>query len=233
MVRKALAGCTVSVLGRNPAWNNDQHKKITQWLSHLSGRFSSQYEASVTHFIVSKKRWAEDPKPKPVRDALDKGDVKIVTFEWLEDCLTSQSKKREAPYEWVNIDVQAAKLSAKGRKAAEKAATRAEHGKAKSLPGIMSEVFHESTEQFVDPQQKEKLEQNLERERQERKEREMREKEETIRRRKEQAHLFGAGAKKAKSILLTGELIISRPFVEYRAEPASRHLPHLRRQHRL
>ena len=205
MVRRALQGCTISIFGRNPTWNNDKHNKLSGWLGHLSGKLVNKFSDGVTHLVVSQRRWTEDPKPGVLIQALQEKangrDLKIVTFDWLEDCLNSQSRKREAPYEWERRDAEAAKITAKKQKAADKE----EKAKAKSVPGIMSEVFHESTEQYVDPEEKERLDRQLARERELAKEREQAEKEERMKRRREQAKIFGRGAKKARNELLSGE----------------------------
>lgn len=204
MVKKVLAGCTISLFGRNPAWKGDQHNKVAGWLNNLSGKLNTSFGPNTTHLIVSKKRWDEDPKPAVLQKALDEmargRDLKIVTFEWLEDTLNAQSRKREGPYEFVRMEEAAAKVSAKNKKAAEKEEKRA----AKSVPGILSEVFHESTAKFVDPIEKEKLDRKLEREKEERRARDMEAKEEKVRRRKEQAKIFARGANKARSHLMSG-----------------------------
>lgn len=193
MPKKALAGCSISLFGRNPNWEHKQQAKVGGWLGNLSGELVS-WGPTTTHLIVSKKRWTEHPKPTILQQALDEKatgrDLKVVSFDWLEDCLNSQSRKREVPYEWEKRDADTAKLGAKGKKTAE----------AKGGPSMLSEVFHESTAQYVDPLEKEKLNAKLERERA----REKEEKEEAVRKRKEQTSLFGQGARKAKKILLTG-----------------------------
>ena len=195
MPKKALAGCTISLFGRNPNWESKQQAKVGQWLANISGKLSGNLSPATTHLIVSKKRWTENPKPALLQQALDEKangrELRIVSFDWLEDCLNSQSKKREVPYEWEKRDADAAKLAAKGKKAE----------KAKSVPGIMSEVFHESTEQYVDPIEKQRLDAKLDRDQA----REKEEKDEILRKRKEQMSLFGQGARKAKKMLLTGK----------------------------
>lgn len=200
MVRKALQGCTISLFGTNPNWDASKQDKVSQWLTHLSGKYSSKFGSQVTHLVVSEKRWREDPRPAVLRQALEektKGrDLKIVNFDWLEDTLNAQSKKKETNYEWTKRDADAAKAQAKKDKAAGK-------GGAKSVPGMMREVFEESTEQFVDPAEKRKLDRQLEEER----ERQRLEKEERMRRRREQAKLFGRGSQKAKNQILSGECL--------------------------
>lgn len=204
MPKKALSGCTISLFGRSPAWDNDKQKKVPQWLANLSGKFTQSFSDSTTHLVVSRKRWREEPRPAPLQKALDekaKGrDLKIVTFDWLEDCLTLQSRKREAPYEWEKRDAEDAKLTAKAAKATQK-------GTAKSVPGIMSEMFHESTEQYVDPEDRAKMERQLEKEREISKAKELEAKEDRIRRQKEQAKIFARGAKKARNEALSGESV--------------------------
>lgn len=195
--KRALQGCHISIYGQNPSWDRKTHSnKLSGWLSHLSGRLTS-FSEQTTHLVVSKKRWTENPKPPVVETALQAKsqgrDIKIVTFDWLEDCLNSQSRKREVPYEWEVRDAQDAKRNGKAPKP-------------KSAPGIMAEMFHESTEGFVDPEEKRKLEKQLEKEREIRKAKEQEEREEIIRQRKEKNKLFARGAKKAKDQLMTGEL---------------------------
>lgn len=143
-----------------------------------------------------------------LRNALEekaKGrDLKIVSFDWLEDCLNSQSKKREVPYEWEKRD------AGKGKKAAEKT---------KSAPGMLSEVFHESTDQYVDPLEKQKLDEKLDRDRA--REKEEKKKDDLARKRKEQTSLFAQGAKKAKKVLLTGKSTVPKSSMPRRPSMAA------------
>lgn len=200
MPKKALSGCTIALFGRNPNWSGiEQSNKVSGWLSHLSGRLESKFSSSTTHLIVSKKRWDEQSRPAVLEDALrakagGSQDLKILTFEWLEDCLNSQSRKREGPYEW-----EKRASSGKGKKA---------QPRAKSVPGMMQEVFEEATEGFVDKQEKRKLDKLLEKEREEKKTIELEEREARTKRKKEQMRIFGQGAKKARNELLSSE---SRP----------------------
>lgn len=199
--KRALMGCNITLFGRNPSWDHATQSKAGNWLAHLSGRLVS-FGDNTTHLIVSKKRWTEDPKPAILQKALANPNIKILTFDWMEDCLNSQSRKREQPYEWAEIEAAAAKVKAKSKKQLEKEEKKKA---ANSVPGMMSEVFHESTQPFVDPVEARKLEKQLEREREEQKKREQEAKEEKIKRKKEQAMIFGRGAMRARNVALSGE----------------------------
>lgn len=162
MPKRAMAGCVITPVGQHTSWDRDkQVNKLPRWLSHLSGQHRSTFSPATTHLVVSTKQWRAQPQNNVIKRALELnaegGNIHILTFDWLEDSLNAQTKKREGPYSWEKLDAGVRKLEEKATKAREKEAAK----EAKSVPGILAEVFEESTSPFVNPVEKKKVEQKL------------------------------------------------------------------------
>ena len=197
---RALIKCNIAIAGQ---YREYPYAKVSGWITNLGGNPSTSVNEKTTHVVASEKAWKR--QDASVTKALkliqeDEVDIKIVSYDWLEDSVNNKSKKREGPYLWQKLDG----LSAK-KDAARKREQKAKEPR-KGHVGMMADVFQESTEKFVDPKEARKVEQQIEEERRVKKhleEEEKKEKKEEERRKK--AALFGHGAKRARNDLFTGE----------------------------
>ena len=166
MPKKVLAGCRIMFLGQNPSWSRDrQNKQVPGWLRHLSAQVTTTLSPSTTHLVVSSKRWYERPRSNVLETAMrmvaDGSDLKIVSFDWVDDCVNSSNKKREGIYLWEKVDAGERIKEAKAARIKEKEA-------AKTVPGLLAEVFEESTRDHADPVEARKMAKRLQREGEER-----------------------------------------------------------------
>ena len=198
---RALAKCHVAVAGQ---YREYPYAKVSGWISNLGGNASTTVTMSTTHVVATDKAWKR--KDPAVAAALksneeDDADIKIVNFDWLEDSVNTRSKKRENPYLWEKLDAAITKQNA--AKLREEKANAKKH---KRHVGLMAELFDDSTDMFVDPKEKRRIQKQIEEERrvkeslaeealQEKKERE----------RRERAEIMGHGAKKARNDIFTGK----------------------------
>lgn len=180
----------------------EKHQKnVSGCIAAAGGSYESHVTDRTTHVVASEKAWKR--KDANVAKALDLNanggrDIKIVSFDWLEDTATNKSRKKEGPYLWEKLDASLQKRDAAHR--------REEKAKEpKSHVGMLKEVFDESTEKYVDERTRKKLDKQLEL--QKRAEQEVDEEEAKRERReaKKKAEAFGKGAKKARNELFTGK----------------------------
>ena len=162
----------------------------------------SKVSDSTTHVVASEKAWGR--KDNAVATALKLNeeqdcDIKIVSFDWLEDSVNNKTRKREGPYLWEKLDASAAKRSA-AKKRADGAEEKRGH------VGMMAKVFQESTDAFVSERELKRVEKQIQAEKRVREEMEAEDKRERDEERKKTAELFGRGAKKARHEMFTGEL---------------------------
>ena len=196
---RALLKCHIAVAGQ---YREYPYGKVSNWISNLGGSASMSVNSNTTHVVATEKAWKR--KDAAVANALKlieqgEADIKIVSFDWLEDSVNNKTRKREGPYLWTKLDSTVAKQDA-ARAREEKAK------KAKGHAGMMAEVLQASTEQYVDPRQAKALQKQIEREKrakeqEEAEEREAKKEEEP----KKKAEAFGRGAKKARNDLFTGK----------------------------
>jgi hypothetical protein len=201
---RALLKCKIAVAGQ---YREYPYAKVSGWIANLGGSASTNADKTTTHVVATEKAWKR--KDQAVAIALKlieqgEADIKIVSFDWLEDSVNNKTKKREGPYLWTKLDGTVAKQDA-ARAREEKAK------KAKGNVGMMTEVFQESTEKYVDPRQAKEVEKQIKQDRkarealaeEERREKEERKEEE----RRKKAETFGRGAKKARNDIFTGKSV--------------------------
>ncbi|KAI1615223.1 hypothetical protein EDD37DRAFT_511690 [Exophiala viscosa] len=69
----------------------DKSDKIKNWVEHAGGRFSKEITKDVTHLVASQRAWK---KYHPmVKEARRLRSIHIVKLDWLEDSLTSKTRK--------------------------------------------------------------------------------------------------------------------------------------------
>ena len=195
---KSLNKCYIVIAGQ---YRVDKYQNnVPGWIQSAGGRTQSQVDDNTTHVLASEKAWKR--KDGAVTKALklnqEEGrDIKIVSFDWLEDCANNRSKKKEGPYLWEKLN-----NSPQKRDNAHKRAEEAKENEPRNHVGMMKQVFDESTEQFVDENARKRVEREIEKEGEVRKaieDDEKREREE----RKKKAQVFGRGAKKARNEMFT------------------------------
>ncbi|KAI3230120.1 hypothetical protein DTO012A9_8456 [Penicillium roqueforti] len=78
-------------------------EKIPQWIRANGGQFSRDVNPRVTHLIATKEAFKSHAVP--VETAQNIGTVKIVSYDWLEDSLLSDTRrpKPEGPYLLKNL----------------------------------------------------------------------------------------------------------------------------------
>ena len=197
---RALQKCNIAVTGQ---YREYPYAKVSGWISNLGGNASTSVNKATTHLVATEKAWKRQDAnvQKALRLIKEEDiDIKIVSFDWLEDSVYNKSKKREGPYLWQKLDASSAKKDAAKKREERANQPRRDH------VGMMAEVFQESTEGFVDPKEARKVQKEIEEERRVKKhmdEEEKKEKKEEERRKK--AALFGHGAKKARNDIFTGQ----------------------------
>ncbi|RAK98625.1 BRCT domain protein [Aspergillus ibericus CBS 121593] len=77
--------------------------KIPQWIRANGGQYSKDVSEKITHLITTKEAFKNDVEA--IRKAKRFKNIKIVSFDWLEDSLLSKNRrpKREKKYLWHNI----------------------------------------------------------------------------------------------------------------------------------
>ncbi|CAG8306805.1 unnamed protein product [Penicillium nalgiovense] len=107
-------------------------EKIPQWIRANGGQFSRDVSPRVTHLIVTKD--AFKTHAAPVESAKKIGTIKIVSYDWLEDSLLSNTRrpKPEGPYLLKNL-MKPEKKETQKNKATAKSAKVVKEIKAKVL----------------------------------------------------------------------------------------------------
>ena len=207
---RALLKCKIAVAGQYREYG---YGKVSGWINNLGGSASASVNKDTTHVVATEKAWKR--KDAAVAQAIKlneqgEADIKIVSFDWLEDSVNNKTKKREGPYLWTKLDGTVAKHDA-ARARAEKAK------KPKGHVGMMAEVFQQSTEQYVDPRQAKEVERQIKRDQKAREAQEEDERQEKKAKkeqeRKKAADAFGRGAKKAKNEIFTGRFWQHEPLL--------------------
>ncbi|KAJ9663252.1 hypothetical protein H2201_005696 [Coniosporium apollinis] len=72
------------------------HEAIKRWIQHHGGMFTTEIDQDTTHLICTKEHWRR--KVVAVKQAVRQKGIKIVTYDWLEDCLHQKTHKRETSY---------------------------------------------------------------------------------------------------------------------------------------
>lgn len=195
---RALLKCNIAIAGQYREYGYD---KVSGWIHNLGGSATRTVTKATTHIVATEKAWKrKDAAVATAQQLNEQGgvEIKIVSFDWLEDSVNNKTKKREGPYLWTKLDGTVAKQEA-ARARQEKAK------KAKSHVGMMAEVLQEGTEQYVDPRQEKATRKQIEREERARKQLEeegkAEKREEEI---KKKAEAFKHGAKKARNDIFTG-----------------------------
>lgn len=194
---RALAKCNIAVAGQ---YHDYPYSKVSGWIDNLGGSASTSVSTSTTHVVATEKAWKR--KDRAVKEALkliedDEADIRIVSFDWLEDSVNNRTKKREGPYLWQKLDATVVKHDA--AKAREQKAK-----KSKGHVGMMAEAFQDGTEKWVDPKEARQVERQIAEEQRVRATMEEEEKREKEAERKELAEDFKRKAKKAKNEIFTG-----------------------------
>ncbi|CAI7626885.1 unnamed protein product [Penicillium palitans] len=99
-------------------------EKIPQWIRANGGQFSRDVNPRITHLIATKEAFKSNAVP--VQNAKKLSAVKIVSYDWLEDSLLSNTRrpKPEGPYLLKNLmkpekkEVQKRKVTPKSSKVA-------------------------------------------------------------------------------------------------------------------
>ena len=159
-IAKPLAGCNIAVAGQ---YKDYPASKVGGWITGVGGRVEAKISKTTTHLVASGRAW--ERQDALIKAALklnldaDEACVKIVSFDWLEDCLVNKSKKREGPYLWEKLD------SSSKKKVASAGAGRKKKGNedgARNEAGMLVEVLEGGTESYVDPREKKRIDRQIE-----------------------------------------------------------------------
>ncbi|KAM3419108.1 hypothetical protein BST61_g5056 [Cercospora zeina] len=192
MPYKALTDCVIVTAGSGEKdWNTNQ---VSMWIKEASGTFERAVTDNTTHLVVTKKLW--DIKGMIVQEAIRRQQqgqqINIVSFDWLDDCFGSRSKKKEKAYRFSIKDSSA--NSGKG------------DAGPRSHTGLLKELYLENTELTPAQQKlnekKQAMEETLAKERAAEKEEERRRHMDKNHSLTELGHIFKKGARKANAILL-------------------------------
>ncbi|KAK5172453.1 hypothetical protein LTR04_003951 [Oleoguttula sp. CCFEE 6159] len=117
---------------------------IKRWIELNGGTYTTSITSDTSHLICSKAHWGK--QVAAVKKALCHNDIKIVSYDWLEDTLHSRSHKRETAYLWKVLDRTALKKRA-AKERAERSALKRE-GKAAGRGGILGEALKVHVEEL-------------------------------------------------------------------------------------
>ena len=200
---RALLKCKIVVAGQYREYPN---AKVSGWISNLGGDASTSVSTSTTHVVATEKAWKR--KDLAVKNALrlnkqGEADIKIVSFDWLEDSVNNKTKKREGPYLWEKLDATIVKQDA--AKARQEKAKKSKKGHV----GMMAEVFEDSTKDYVDPKEAREIDRQIEEEKRVQAAMEEEKRLEKEAKRLKHAERFQKGAKKALNEIFSGTLPIS------------------------
>lgn len=202
--RKVLANANIFFAGIN----NADLKSASPWINNLGGRTSSNMNSHVTHVVCSEAAWYADHH-KVLAKAFDEDDkrskgneIKFVSFQWIEDCATTKSKKSEGPYRCERIWASKKAHSAAGANADGKVPREPRAHK-----GMVTDMIAEQTEKHLDERSRKEIEDAIrQKDKRERIEEAARLEEERAQRRKT-AETFSRGAKKARNDIFSGTSI--------------------------
>lgn len=202
-----LKGTVITVLPdieqfKARGWSKEN---VAKWITGAGGRPLTKVTDETTHLVCSDKQYRQHAETLAERYTQP---IKIVSPDWLEDALDHQRKPAEGSYLWAKVGKATKHAAEKARRALERAdedATRPQ-----STQGMVSDLFNESTEQFVDEGTRAKIAKDAEKQRKEdieqaRQEREEKEAEKR-KRREEVKAVFAKGAKKARNEIFSGDL---------------------------
>ncbi|TKA75357.1 hypothetical protein B0A49_03328 [Cryomyces minteri] len=117
---------------------------IKRWIELNGGTYTTSVTSDTTHLICSKAHWGK--QVAAVKKALSHKDIKVVSYDWLEDTLHSRSHKRETAYLWKVLDRTALKKRA-AKERAERSTLKRE-GKAAGRGGILGEALKVHVEEL-------------------------------------------------------------------------------------
>nr|POE80930.1 hypothetical protein CFP56_57004 [Quercus suber] len=212
--------------------------QVEKWIKAAGGSWSSNLIGKTTHLVISSKVWRL--QGEVVQEALAKNqktaissrakEIKIVSGDWLKDLLFEQTKVKESTYRWDKLEP----LDSDGNR--KQTVVKNDNHNGALNPSVMANLLTESTEQYLDPKEKKKLERQM-REQERLKREAEQDKDLELKKRKEEVRkIVEAGRKKASSALFSGKSAsINVAFVEaiINTFVAARKLAHLCRRDRL
>lgn len=89
---KILGGIVLVFSGVLPLGTDTQNAEISLWAKSFGIVIASKISTRTTHLVAGRNRTAK------VREATRYPDIKIVTTQWLQDCLQNWRRLDEAPY---------------------------------------------------------------------------------------------------------------------------------------
>lgn len=152
---KALSKCYIFVSFPVSSWDKEKWSKdkVKQWIENAGGKLQKEFvEATTTHVVVDEKAWNNQILVvQRAREANEGGQaVKIVSPDWLENCLSDQKKHPVGTYLWEKLEMARAKSKGKAKL---RQAVEGEDGNDEEAPqshqALIGEVFEESTGQFL------------------------------------------------------------------------------------
>lgn len=241
MAPGSLKECHIVVLGGTSFRADYTPSNLKKWIESAGGHvaFKEKLTEQTTHVVMSEDAWldqgpfVQEILQSEIKNAPEQKArvINIVSYEWLQECLDTRTKKGESGYKWKNLAKDVLKNA--GRASKQQAKERKQPG---NTQGLVAEAFLDATEEFVDAGEQKRI---IKRKRQEALDRAEEEEDEKrqfeIYRKKmsvpEQAAVFRKGAKRARNDILSGEtrpLPKSSPFLIL---TTVRQPPHLRGQY--
>ncbi|QDS75876.1 hypothetical protein FKW77_001910 [Venturia effusa] len=104
---------------------------IKRWVENNGGRYATKINDEVTHLVCSSECWKSQSTMVQAAKRYPK-KIKIVTYDWLEDSLMGQTRKREGDY-LIKKHVRADRKRKSAGKSAERSALKKE-GTSKKKP---------------------------------------------------------------------------------------------------
>ncbi|KAK0623279.1 hypothetical protein B0T14DRAFT_171291 [Immersiella caudata] len=108
---------------------------LNRWITYRSGRYSLDMDESVTHLVVPDTEFKTTTSNPRVRAALKtRGKIKIVTKDWLEDCMTEGRRLDTKGFELGDV--------VKKERKKERERKKMEKGADVGLRGVDYNLFH-------------------------------------------------------------------------------------------
>ncbi|KAI9709830.1 MAG: hypothetical protein M1812_007622 [Candelaria pacifica] len=90
-MKNCLENLTLAITGEFGSARS--HENLRRWIKNNGGAFAEQIDDQVTHLICSMDHWKK--QHANVKEAMRYPDIKVVSYDWLEDSLHSKRARKE------------------------------------------------------------------------------------------------------------------------------------------
>ncbi|KAI9705109.1 MAG: hypothetical protein M1836_006892 [Candelina mexicana] len=138
-MKNCLENLTIAVTGEFGSPRT--HENLKRWIKNNGGTFAEQIDGKVTHLICSMEHWKR--QHTNVKEALRYSDIKIVSYDWLEDSLQSKRARKETKkYVMKSIATQRRTEKAGKRRAVKEGVKTFKKGCENAKTDLLSDNYH-------------------------------------------------------------------------------------------